>query len=174
MLALLLSKWRPLKVSIAILHIIKKLLTLHIYKSALLTIITPSPRPSGNHHIVLAEIKSTHDSGTPIGGLEVTSDSRVIKNNKRSAQHQLRDHLEILRAAVGDDAAVQSYIMWPFLGAATRDPRGRAARRWAEDGSLHVFEDTLGSPGKFEGWFGRVVLGGGAVEVERFEALLNR
>lgn len=45
--------------------------------------------------MALLEVKSTKDQYTSLE-LEKTSDAKVIKNNKRSAQHQLRDHIEVL------------------------------------------------------------------------------
>lgn len=123
------------------------------------------------------EIKSTHDSSTNIKNLEITSDSKVIKNNKRSAQHQLRDHLEILNNILGvnpQESCIQSYIMWPFLGAATRDPKQQIMRRWKEDGNLHVFENALQNQVEFEKWFQNVILSDRTVCEKHFSALIKR
>lgn len=50
---------------------------------------------TGNKHVTLVEVKSTCD--TSYNGMK-TSDAKMIKNSKRSAQHQLRDHIELLEA----------------------------------------------------------------------------
>lgn len=46
--------------------------------------------------MTLVEVKSTCD--TLYSGM-MTSDAKMIKNNKRSAQHQLQDHVELLQAS---------------------------------------------------------------------------
>lgn len=71
------------------------------------------------------EVKSTNDRATIKTNLEMTADSKIIKNNKRSAQHQIRDHLEMLQNSLGYNVSneIQSYIMWPFLGQYTKDPK---------------------------------------------------
>lgn len=123
------------------------------------------------------EIKSTHDSSVDIKNLEITSDSKVIKNNKRSAQHQLRDHLEILSNILEmspTENCIQNYIMWPFLGAVTRDPKQQLMRRWKEDGNLHVFENTLQSQAEFNKRFRMVVLHSSVISETRFRTLINR
>lgn len=80
---------------------------------------------SAKHFVLLIEVKSTHDKATIKENLEVTADSKIIKNNKRSAQHQLRDHIEMLQNGLGYDIdrEIQCYIMWPFLGQYTKDPK---------------------------------------------------
>ena len=50
---------------------------------------------TGNKHVTLVEVKSTCD--TSYNGMK-SSDAKMIKNSKRSAQHQLRDHVELLEA----------------------------------------------------------------------------
>ncbi|XP_023310112.1 uncharacterized protein LOC108906877 [Anoplophora glabripennis] len=131
----------------------------------------------GQFFVVLVEVKSNKDSGTKKEDLEKTSDAKVIKNNKRSAQHQLRDHMEVLQGFLGDEPknkTIQTYIMWPFLGSYTRDPRHQVIKRWKEDKNLHVFEDTLGSQELFNQWFLENVLGGDAIDETHFASLLNR
>lgn len=126
---------------------------------------------------VLIEVKSTNDANTSVENVNVTSDAKVIKNNKRSAQHQLRDHMEVLEGALGLklDKNVQCYVMWPFLGAYTRDPRQALIKRWKEDHNLHVFEDTLSDQEKFGRWFLENVLASiVSLDEELFAALLNR
>jgi len=51
---------------------------------------------TGNKHITLVEVKSTCDAS--YNGMK-SSDAKMIKNSKRSAQHQLRDHVELLEAS---------------------------------------------------------------------------
>jgi hypothetical protein len=51
---------------------------------------------TGNKHVTLVEVKSTCD--TSYNGMK-TSDAKMIKNSKRSAQHQLRDHIELMEAS---------------------------------------------------------------------------
>jgi hypothetical protein len=51
---------------------------------------------TGNKHVTLVEVKSTSD--TSYNGMK-PSDAKMIKNSKRSAQHQLRDHIELLEAS---------------------------------------------------------------------------
>jgi hypothetical protein len=53
-------------------------------------------RTTGNKHVTLVEVKSTCD--TSYNGMKA-SDAKMIKNSKRSAQHQLRDHVELLEAS---------------------------------------------------------------------------
>ena len=53
-------------------------------------------RTTGNKHVTLVEVKSTCD--TSYDGMK-NSDAKMIKNSKRSAQHQLRDHVELLEAS---------------------------------------------------------------------------
>lgn len=122
-------------------------------------------------------MKSNKDSGTKKEDLEKTSDAKVIKNNKRSAQHQLRDHMEVLRGFLGPeskDNTIQTYIMWPFLGSYTRDPRHQVIKRWKEDKNLHVFEDVLGDGDLFNQWFLENVLKGSSMDEPHFVSLLNR
>lgn len=124
----------------------------------------------------MIEVKSTHDANTNIQNVSVTSDAKVIKNNKRSAQHQLRDHMEVLERIleVTLDKFIQCYIMWPFLGSVTKDPKQILIRRWKEDKNLHVFEDTLSSQDKFNQWFYDNVLNSTTINEEHFIGLLNR
>jgi hypothetical protein len=56
----------------------------------------PSGRFAGNKHVTLVEVKSTSD--TSYSGM-MNSDAKMIKNSKRSAQHQLQDHVELLQAS---------------------------------------------------------------------------
>ena len=51
---------------------------------------------TGNKHVTLVEAKSTCDASH--NGMK-SSDAKMIKNSKRSAQHQLRDHIELLEAS---------------------------------------------------------------------------
>lgn len=133
----------------------------------------------GRRFATLVEVKSTHDSSTHCPAADVMSDARVVKNNKRSAQHQLRDHLEVLTNYCNSNSnsrqvLLQSYIMWPFLGAWTKDPKQCLMRRWKEDGNLHVFQDVLKSQEKFQEWFEEFVLNGKAIDEGHFQKLLNR
>lgn len=142
-------------------------------------------------YMVLMEVKSTNDIQTKREHLELEkiSDSKVIKNNKRSAQHQLRDHLEVLHSILlkdiedNEDANdnekakcnIQSYIMWPFLGAFTKSPNQQTIRRWTEDKNLHVFEDVINDQDRFNQWFMDVVLKSDMDLKERqFTILLKR
>ncbi|XP_044263120.1 uncharacterized protein LOC123010340 isoform X2 [Tribolium madens] len=130
----------------------------------------------GGHFVVLVEVKSTNDNNTRIN-LEKISDAKIIKNNKRSAQHQLRDHLEILQNILGEkplQKGIQNYIMWPFLSPNTRDPKQQVTKRWKEDHNLHVFEDTISDQLKFDDWFFDNVLSGANVDEGTFFKLLNR
>lgn len=133
---------------------------------------------SGKNYVVIAEIKSTHDANTVNENLEITSDSKVIKNNKRSAQHQLRDHMEILENFLDLEKPlvnpIQCYIMWPFLNCLTRDPKQQVMKRWKEDGNLHVFEGMLQDQKGFNKWFQETVLNGRTTDERNFIALLNR
>lgn len=131
----------------------------------------------GHCFVVLAEVKSNKDSLTKKENLEKTSDAKVIKNNKRSAQHQLRDHMEVLQGFLGsesNDNTIQTYIMWPFLGSHTRDPRHQIIKRWKEDKNLHVFEDVLDNQELFDRWFLKNVLEGSSIDETHFVNLLNR
>ncbi|XP_071051519.1 uncharacterized protein [Onthophagus taurus] len=129
-----------------------------------------------NIHVVLIEVKSTHDSNASIKDLEVTSDAKVIKNNKRSAQHQLRDHLEVLLKFLGisEQHAIQMYIMWPFLSSLTRDPKHQIIKRWKDEPNLHVFEETLSKQEYFNQWFLDYVLTTKSIGEDYFNTLLNR
>ncbi|XP_064213916.1 uncharacterized protein LOC103314418 isoform X2 [Tribolium castaneum] len=125
--------------------------------------------------VTLIEVKSTNDNNR--SNLEKTSDAKIIKNNKRSAQHQLRDHLEVLQNILGGnplEKGVQNYVMWPFLTPYTRDPRQQVTKRWKEDHNLHVFEDTISDQSKFDQWFYDNVLSGANVDEGIFTKLLNR
>jgi hypothetical protein len=52
---------------------------------------------TGKRHVTLVEVKSTSD--TSYNGMKM-SDAKMIKNSKRSAQHQLQDHVELLEASM--------------------------------------------------------------------------
>ncbi|XP_066150369.1 uncharacterized protein [Euwallacea fornicatus] len=121
-------------------------------------------------------VKSTNDKGTIKHNLEVTADSKIIKNNKRSAQHQLRDHLEILQNSLGCEmiGEIQYHILWPFLGQFTKDPKQQIIRRWAEDKNLHVFENVIEQQQEFNKWFLQEVLSQGGCSDRTFAHLLNR
>ncbi|RZC39714.1 uncharacterized protein BDFB_008988, partial [Asbolus verrucosus] len=132
---------------------------------------------NGRHFVALTEVKSTNDQNTTINNLEKVSDAKVIKNNKRSAQHQLRDHTEVLETVLGrnpQENGVQCYIMWPFLGSYTKDPKQQVTKRWKEDKNLHVFEDTISDQNKFDDWFFDNILNAKQVKEADFTALLNR
>lgn len=122
------------------------------------------------------EVKSTYDGNTNIADVSVKSDAKVIKNNKRSAQHQLRDHMEVLEDIVGEPLgnSVQVYIMWPFLSAVTRDPKQASMQRWKEDKKLHVFENVLTKQEKFDRWFVDTIFSASNVSEDHFVKLLNR
>ncbi|CAH1130788.1 unnamed protein product [Ceutorhynchus assimilis] len=128
------------------------------------------------HFVLLIEVKSTHDKATIKDNLEVTADSKVIKNNKRSAQHQLRDHLEILQNGLGYDVSpeIQTYIMWPFLGQFTKDPKQQIIKRWAEDKNLHVYENVLSDQKAFNIWFLQEVICQKVCSEKTFAHLLTR
>lgn len=131
---------------------------------------------NGNKHVTLVEVKSTCD--TSHNGMK-SSDAKMIKNSKRSAQHQLRDHIELLEASteLGSDFTrnLNCYIFWPFLSSTTRDPQNNTILRWKEDGKLHVFSDTLGAPAKFQQWFQDEILENGkSMSAEHWDVLLKR
>ncbi|GLV31907.1 hypothetical protein CBL_07667, partial [Carabus blaptoides fortunei] len=129
----------------------------------------------GQYYVTLAEVKSTCDANTSCSDVSVVSDARVIKNNKRSAQHQLRDHMEVLCHELGITGTnIQCYVMWPYLGAWTRNPKQAVIRRWKEDGNLHVFEDSFKMQDAFNHWFSSTVLSAPAVTKNEFVFLLNR
>lgn len=124
----------------------------------------------------MIEVKSTKDQYTPLA-LEKTSDAKVIKNNKRSAQHQLRDHFEVLENTFCPNLkqqGLQQYIMWPFLTPYTKDPRQQMVKRWKEDQNLHVFEDTILEQNKFNEWFKENILKGQPMKEDLYTLLLNR
>ncbi|XP_060524020.1 uncharacterized protein LOC132700609 [Cylas formicarius] len=126
--------------------------------------------------VILIEVKSTSD-GTTVGyDLEKNCDAKILKNNKRSAQHQLRDHLEVLQNSFDGDIVkqIQCYIIWPFLGEYTKDPRQQRIRRWADEPDLHVFENCILNQDNFNCWFLEKVLCGKSCEEGIFLALLNR
>lgn len=121
-------------------------------------------------------MKSTNDIKDD---LEKKSDSKLIKNNKRSAQHQLRDHMEIITDLFNnislDENKIQCYIMWPFLTSTTKSPNGQTIKRWHEDGNLHVFEDKIQDAERFTEWFASTVLGEcNRITEKFFNTLLNR
>lgn len=127
--------------------------------------------------MALAEVKSTYDGTKLIENVKIVSDAKAIKNNKRSAQHQLRDHLEVLQNVLKidpKDEVVQSYIMWPFLNELTKDPKQNVIKRWKEDSNLHVFDDNLLDQNNFDVWFMNSVLSTHGISEEYFFALLNR
>lgn len=133
----------------------------------------------GKNYIILAEVKSTKDQNSNLTFLEKTSDAKVIKNNKRSAQHQLRDHLEVLERTFNETNGnllqnVQCYIMWPFLGGNTKDPNQKIIKRWKEDNDLHVFQDTIEAQDRFDDWFYQIVLTSNDIQEIQFLLLLNR
>ena len=131
----------------------------------------------GKFYVALMEVKSSHDANTNIDNIDVTSDAKVIKNNKRSAQHQLRDHLEVIQKILDETEVVngiQSYIMWPFLGSMTRDPKRMTIKRWKEDRNLHVFEDVLSDQHQFDVWFYGNILASEDISEKHFITLLNR
>lgn len=125
----------------------------------------------------MAEVKSTYDGTKTINNVDITSDAKVIKNNKRSAQHQLRDHIEVLQGVLDlnpDENIIQCYVMWPFLSALTRDPKQNVMRRWKEDANLHVFEDNLSEQTNFNRWFCDNILSANGISEKHFITLLNR
>ncbi|GJQ74428.1 hypothetical protein Trydic_g21298 [Trypoxylus dichotomus] len=135
-------------------------------------------KSNGKCFVALAEVKSTHDENANVKNLEYTSNAKVIKNNKRSAQHQLRDHLEILLEFLDispEESNIQTYIMWPFLGSVTKDPKRNVVRRWKDEPDLHIFEGTLMEQENFNVWFrNNVISNDKAVSAEYFVRLLNR
>ncbi|KRT81711.1 hypothetical protein AMK59_5841, partial [Oryctes borbonicus] len=135
-------------------------------------------KSNGKCFVALVEVKSTHDNNADIQNLEYTSNAKVIKNNKRSAQHQLRDHLEILLEFLDisqEESHIQTYIMWPFLGSRTKDPKQNIVRRWRDEPDLHIFENTLMKQECFNQWFtNNVISEDKAVNDEYFVKLLNR
>ncbi|XP_068085763.1 uncharacterized protein [Anabrus simplex] len=111
---------------------------------------------NGVRRVTLIEVKSTSDSTE--GGL-VLSDARAIKNNKRTAQHQLRDHLDILYNDLGlAKITLDCHIFWPFLSSRTRDPQDNIITRWKDDGNLHAFKDIFQSEDSFQEWFQNNIL----------------
>lgn len=134
----------------------------------------------GRFFVSLAEVKSVHDAATKYTDVSVTGDARVVKNNKRSAQHQLRDHVEMIEQFLEgsglDDCigSIQNFIMWPFLSPLTKDPKQVVIKRWKEDGSLHVFEDRLQEQRAFDAWFLENVLNNDGCDEKFFSTMLNR
>ncbi|XP_030757841.1 uncharacterized protein LOC115883624 isoform X2 [Sitophilus oryzae] len=128
------------------------------------------------HYVLLIEVKSTNDRSTFKENIEITADAKIIKNNKRSAQHQLRDHLEVLQNGLGHavSSQIQTYIVWPYLGAKTRDPKHKVIDRWSEDKDLHVFEDAVSKQSDFNRWFIKTVLKGRVCGDATFGQLLKR
>ncbi|XP_023703812.1 uncharacterized protein LOC111862551 isoform X3 [Cryptotermes secundus] len=130
---------------------------------------------AGSKQVTLVEVKSTCDM--LYSGM-MTSDAKMIKNSKRSAQHQLRDHVELLQASteLSSDFSISlnCYIFWPFLSSMTRDPQNNTILRWKEDGKLHVFSETLGAPEKFQQWFHDEILQNGKPMNENHWDLLLR
>ncbi|XP_017786523.1 PREDICTED: uncharacterized protein LOC108569441 [Nicrophorus vespilloides] len=132
-------------------------------------------RSSGKFHVALIEVKSTHDSNTQIPDLSIISYAKVIKNNKRSAMHQLQGHCEILESLMTESVqSIQQYIFWPFLGALTTDPKHTVIERWKEDRNLHVFENVLTKQHLFNEWFLSNVLNGASLQEDNFLKLMNR
>lgn len=85
--------------------------------------------------------------------------------------------MEVLQGFLEDEPknkTIQTYIMWPFLGSYTRDPKHQVIKRWKEDKNLHVFEDTLGDQKLFNQWFLENVVGGSSMDEAHFACLLNR
>ncbi|KAK4883268.1 hypothetical protein RN001_006587 [Aquatica leii] len=131
----------------------------------------------GKYYAALVEVKSTFDGTKTINNVNVTSDAKVIKNNKRSAQHQLRDHMEVLQGVLElnpNEHLIECFIMWPFLSAITRDPKQQTMNRWKEDSNLHVFEHTLSDQHNFDHWFIDNVLAANGMNENHFVTLLNR
>ncbi|KAF5308667.1 hypothetical protein FQR65_LT06128 [Abscondita terminalis] len=131
----------------------------------------------GKHFVALVEVKSTFDGTKVINNVNVTSDAKVIKNNKRSAQHQLRDHMEVLQSVSGlnpNEHLIECFIMWPFLSAITRDPKQQTMKRWKEDSNLHVFEHNFADQNSFDHWFINNVLSANGISEKHFITLLNR
>ncbi|KAL1505915.1 hypothetical protein ABEB36_005364 [Hypothenemus hampei] len=129
------------------------------------------------HYVILMEVKSTNDRATIIDNVEVIADSKSIKNNKRSAEHQLRDHCEILKNSMKIDnisEKIQCYIMWPFLGQNTTDPKQQKVKRWVQDGNLHVFQDTIAEQDIFNIWFQNEIISGHSCNTNTFMLLLKR
>lgn len=125
----------------------------------------------GKHYVSLIEVKSICDNPS----VGIVSDSTSIKNNKRSGQHQLRDHVEILKdvCKIPEDS-LNCYLFWPFLSMWTNDPRGNKVRRWDKEMDQHVFIDTLSEQENFNQWFYKSVLCGKSIEKSHFDALFKR
>lgn len=131
----------------------------------------------GRYFVALAEVKSTYDGTKAINNVNVTSDAKVIKNNKRSAQHQLRDHMEVLQGVLEinlNEHLIECFIMWPFLSALTRDPKQQIMKRWKEDSNLHVFENNLSDQNSFNQWFVDNIINSAGISENHFITLLNR
>ncbi|XP_021913424.1 uncharacterized protein LOC110826763 isoform X2 [Zootermopsis nevadensis] len=131
---------------------------------------------NGNNHVTLVEVKSTCDASRE--GMKI-SDAKAIKNSKRSAQHQLRDHVELLQASVEMSTDLSSelncFIFWPFLSCMTKDPQNNTISRWKEDGKLHVFMDAFETPAKFIQWFQDEILrNGNCMNSNHWDVLLKR
>ncbi|KAF5281773.1 hypothetical protein FQA39_LY17692 [Lamprigera yunnana] len=131
----------------------------------------------GKCYVLLVEVKSTFDGAKVINNVNITSDAKIIKNNKRSAQHQLRDHMEVLQGVLelnSDEHLIHCFIMWPFLSAITRDPKQQTMKRWKEDSNLHVFEHNLSDQSNFNHWFFDNILSTSGITEKNFTTLLNR
>ncbi|KAH1027426.1 hypothetical protein HUJ05_000937 [Dendroctonus ponderosae] len=130
----------------------------------------------GRNFVLFVEVKSTNDRATIKHGIEMVADSKTIKNHKRTAQHQLRDHLEILKTDLDYEVKdeIQCYIMWPFLGENTTDPKQQIVKRWTEDDNLHVFENTIASQEAFNSWFLRIVVSQKSCSDQIFAHLISR
>ncbi|KAB0802644.1 hypothetical protein PPYR_04830 [Photinus pyralis] len=129
------------------------------------------------YSVALAEVKSTFDGTKVINNVNVTSDAKIIKNNKRSAQHQLRDHMEVLQGVLEiypEERLIECFIMWPFLSALTRDPKQEIMKRWKEDANLHVFENNLSDQNNFDRWFVDNIITSRGISEKHFITLLNR
>ncbi|XP_077295579.1 uncharacterized protein LOC143917848 isoform X2 [Arctopsyche grandis] len=126
----------------------------------------------GKHFVSLIEVKSTCDDSTLNYKI---SDANTIKNNKRCGQHQLRDHVEMLKnmCEVPVDK-VHCYLFWPFLSMWTTDPKGGKVKRWEKESDQHVFFCTISDQKKFDEWFFENIIKGKCIERNHFDALLKR
>ncbi|XP_069676761.1 uncharacterized protein [Periplaneta americana] len=130
----------------------------------------------GKKHVTLVEVKSTSDSC--LNGLKM-SDAKMIKNSKRSAQHQLRDHVEMLQSNMELESDsydnLNCYIFWPYLSPTTKDPQNKIISRWKEDGGMHVFSNILNSPANFKEWFKSEILQNGTpIDGKHWNLLFKR
>lgn len=132
---------------------------------------------AGKRHIALIEVKSTCDEANS-NALKV-SDAKTVKNNKRCAQHQLRDHLEMIYQEIEQEnnngnRKIQSYIFWPYLSSKTKDPQKQEIQRWKDDGKLHAFRDVFQNQTLFDDWFSENILRSEGVSDNNWMKLLQR